>query len=74
MNKGHIHTVSLCTWEYNVYPEYGFSGSVVATLMDDLFDQGHILYIDNWYSSSTIFKTLLAKSFKSIKMLKLLFN
>ena len=46
------------TTRISSYPEYGFAGSVVVTLMNGMFDQGHTLYIDNWYSSPKLFKIL----------------
>ncbi|XP_043469674.1 piggyBac transposable element-derived protein 4-like [Leptopilina heterotoma] len=36
----------------------GISGKVVMKLLDDLNGQGRILFIDNWYSSPTLFAKL----------------
>lgn len=35
------------------------SGSVVSTLMSSYINKGHILYMDNWYSSPTLYEYLL---------------
>lgn len=40
------------------FGDYGFAGNIILTLMNGLFHQGHTLFIDNWYSSPTIFKLL----------------
>jgi len=37
------------------------SGSVISTLMEDYVNKGHIIYMDNWYSSPTLFEYLLKK-------------
>ena len=34
---------------------FGQIGSVVNTLMSPYIGKGHILYVDNWYSSPTLF-------------------
>jgi len=39
----------------------GMSGSVVSTLMKPYFHKGHIIYLDNWYTSPTLFKYLSRK-------------
>ena len=41
------------------FPGLGISGSVVMTLLAPHLKKGHILYIDNWYSSPTLFQHLL---------------
>jgi len=35
------------------------SGSVISTLMSPYINKGHILYMDNWYSSPTLYEYLL---------------
>lgn len=37
----------------------GMSGSVVMSLMRPFLGKGHILYVDNWYSSPTLYAHLL---------------
>lgn len=37
----------------------GVSGSVVATLLQKYLGKGRVLYVDNWYSSPTLFNFLL---------------
>ena len=37
--------------EIDVTPDIGISGSIVMTLMEKYLGKGHILYVDNWYSS-----------------------
>ncbi|KAJ8381295.1 hypothetical protein SKAU_G00020730 [Synaphobranchus kaupii] len=37
----------------------GVSGSVVMTLLAPHLGKGHVLYVDNWYSSPTLFQHLL---------------
>jgi hypothetical protein len=36
----------------------GISGNVVVTLLEPYLERGHTLFIDNWYSSPTLFKYL----------------
>lgn len=36
----------------------GISGDIVATLMKNYLKKGHILYVDNWYSSPILFQYL----------------
>lgn len=36
----------------------GQSGAVVTTLLKDYFNKGHILYVDNWYTSPSLFSVL----------------
>ena len=38
----------------------GISGSVVMTLLGPYLRKGHVLYVDNWYSSPTLFQNLLS--------------
>jgi len=35
--------------------ELGVSGSIAMTLMEKYLDKGHVLYVDNWYSSPKLF-------------------
>ena len=39
--------------------DLGMSGSVVTTLMQPFLGKGHVLHLDNWYSSPTLFHYLL---------------
>nr|XP_053613419.1 piggyBac transposable element-derived protein 4-like [Plodia interpunctella] len=39
-------------------PDLGKSGSVVVKLLEDYFDCNRCLYVDNWYSSPSLFKYL----------------
>ena len=34
--------------------QHGISGAVVITMMQDYLNRGHILYLDNWYSSPSL--------------------
>ena len=45
--------------DITVDKRFGQSGSVVNTLMSPYLGKGHILYVDNWYSSPTFFLHLL---------------
>ena len=38
--------------------EYGVSGAVVQTLMQKYLGQGHTLWVDNWYTSPSLFNFL----------------
>ncbi|XP_067225208.1 piggyBac transposable element-derived protein 4-like [Chanodichthys erythropterus] len=40
-------------------PGLGVSGSVVLTLLEPYLGRGHTLYVDNWYTSPTLFHHLL---------------
>ncbi|XP_048012364.1 piggyBac transposable element-derived protein 4-like [Megalobrama amblycephala] len=42
------------------YPGLEISGSVVMTLLAPYLRKGHVLYVDNWYSSPTLFQHLLS--------------
>ncbi|KAL1268456.1 hypothetical protein QQF64_033819 [Cirrhinus molitorella] len=42
------------------YQGLRISGSVVMTLLATYLRKGHVLYIDNWYSSPTLFQHLLS--------------
>jgi len=39
----------------------GATGDIVMKLMDDYLNKGHTLYVDNWYTSSTLFELLRQK-------------
>ena len=38
--------------------EFGYTGSVVRTLLSPYLGKGHVLYVDNWYSNPTLFANL----------------
>lgn len=38
--------------------DFGVSGAVVTTLMEKYLNKGHILYVDNWYTSPDLFMYL----------------
>ena len=40
----------------------GISGSIVMTLLEPYLDQGHNLFVDNWYTSVGLFETLFERS------------
>uniref|UniRef100_A0A9J8B5B7 PiggyBac transposable element-derived protein domain-containing protein n=1 Tax=Cyprinus carpio carpio TaxID=630221 RepID=A0A9J8B5B7_CYPCA len=42
------------------YQGLGISGSVVMTMLAPYLKKGHVLYVDNWYSSPTLFQHLLS--------------
>ncbi len=44
--------------EIDNLPEIGISGSVVLTLMKNYLKKTHTLFIDNWFSSPTLFERL----------------
>ena len=52
--------------QYEAHPGMGLTGSIVMELMKTYHDKGHILYIDNWYTSPTLFKTLLEKKTEAV--------
>lgn len=56
--------------EIDNYPEVGISGSVVLTLMKNYLKKNHTLFIDNWYSSPTLFERLLEEKTKSCGTVK----
>lgn len=47
--------------QIDVVQNLGISGSVVTSLLDSYLDSGHILYVDNWYSSPYLFQYLWEK-------------
>ncbi|CAM4659016.1 unnamed protein product [Leuciscus chuanchicus] len=48
------------TTDIQHYPGLGISGSVVMTLLAPYLRKCHVLYVDNWYSSPTLFQHLLS--------------
>ncbi|KAI2644801.1 PiggyBac transposable element-derived protein 4 [Labeo rohita] len=48
------------TTDIQHYQGLGISGSVVMTLLAPYLRKGHVLYVDNWYSSPTLFQHLLS--------------
>lgn len=44
-----------------VHEDYGLSGKVVVELLGDLVGQGRNLFVDNWYSSPSLFLAVHAK-------------
>ena len=44
------------TIETKDFPSLGISGSIVMTLMEKYLHVGHVLYLDNWYSSPTLYE------------------
>lgn len=40
----------------------GMTGSVVTTMLENYYNRGHILYIDNWYTSPNLAELLLEKN------------
>ncbi|KAL4111932.1 hypothetical protein QTP88_015798 [Uroleucon formosanum] len=54
----HLHGIAL-ELSYSFYAI--LSGSVISTLMEPYVNKGHIIYMDNWYSSPTLFEYLLKK-------------
>lgn len=42
------------------YEGLGISGSVVMTLLAPYLGKGHVIYMDNWYNSPTLFQHLLS--------------
>jgi hypothetical protein len=45
--------------EIDNHPEVEIPGSVVLTLMKNYLKKNHTLFIDNWFSSPTLFERLL---------------
>ncbi|CAF1521677.1 unnamed protein product [Adineta ricciae] len=56
--------------EIDNYPEVGISSSVVLTLMKNYLKKNHTLFIDNWYSSPTLFERLLEEKTKACGTVK----
>ncbi|XP_064876538.1 piggyBac transposable element-derived protein 4-like [Oncorhynchus nerka] len=50
------------TTDIKHYEGLGVSGSVVMTMLAPHLGKGHTLYVDNWYSSPTLFQHLLSNS------------
>ncbi|XP_064868624.1 piggyBac transposable element-derived protein 4-like [Oncorhynchus nerka] len=50
------------TTDIKHYDGLGVSGSVVMTMLAPHLGKGHTLYVDNWYSSPTLFQHLLSNS------------
>ncbi|KAJ8928125.1 hypothetical protein NQ314_019351 [Rhamnusium bicolor] len=44
--------------EITQFPEVGISGSIVLTLLEKYLNNGHSLYVDNWYTSPSLFSIL----------------
>lgn len=44
--------------DYEYQDHLGISGSIVMTLMEPYLGKGHNLYVDNWYTSPTLFREL----------------
>lgn len=44
--------------EIDNYDDLGITGSIVMTLMKPYLGKGHNLYVDNWYTSPTLFDEL----------------
>jgi len=40
------------------HKDYGKSGSIVMSLLESYLGKGHILYVDNWYTSLALFDVL----------------
>ena len=47
--------------EYTHNDNLGKSGSIVTSLLDAYLDKGHILYVDNFYSSPAVFAHLFSR-------------
>ena len=47
------------------HPEVGIPGSVVLTLMKNYLKKNHTLFIENWFSSPTLFERLLEEKIKA---------
>ncbi|XP_024002130.1 piggyBac transposable element-derived protein 4 [Salvelinus sp. IW2-2015] len=50
------------TTDVQHYEGLGVSGSVVMTMLAPHLGRGHTLYVDNWYSSPTLFQHLFSNS------------
>jgi hypothetical protein len=55
-----VYTVS--TTDILHYEGLGVSGSMVMTMLAPHLGKGHTLYVDNWYSSPTLFHHLLSNN------------
>ncbi len=51
--------------ELDNHPEVGIPGSVVLTLLKNYLKKNHTLFIDNWFSSPTLFERLLEERTKA---------
>ena len=56
--------------ELDNHPELGIPGSVVLTLMKNYLMKNHTLFIDNWFSSPTLFERLLEERTKACGTVK----
>ena len=52
--------------EIDYHPEVAISGSVVLTLMKNYLKKNHTLFIDNWFSSPTLFERITGRENKSL--------
>ena len=50
--------------EIDTHPEIGLSGSVVLSLMENYLEKNHTLFVDNWFSSPSLFERLLEQKTK----------
>lgn len=44
--------------DIDMNPDIGISGSVVTTMLSDYLGKGHRMFVDNWYTSPTLFDFL----------------
>ena len=56
--------------EIENHPEVGISGSVVLTLMRNYLKKNHTFFVDNWFSSPTLFERLLEEKTKACGTVK----
>ena len=56
--------------EYTHKDNLGKSGSIVTSLLDAYLDKGHILYVDNFYSSPALFAYLFPDMLKLVVQLE----
>ncbi len=57
---GYVVIYTGSTTDICLYEGLGISGSVVMTLLAPYLGKGHVLYVDNWYSSPSLFQHLLS--------------
>lgn len=56
--KVYVGESSITTVDQEVAKQVGKSGSIVLELLKPLFGHGYKLFVDNWYTSHSLFKYL----------------
>lgn len=59
LKSGCCYNFKICTGSDKVNSSDSAFESVIKVLLQSVLYKGHFLYLDNWYSSSKLFKTLI---------------